>query len=151
MAHNILVAAEINDDYLRSPVDDLYSFYYTMQWAAFFHDQEFTAKDVPERLKYSRDDLLGTYKDRLYCTAQVTSPSSLRPREYGSVVATCQPVLRAWYLELQRLSADWEDLQFQLEGQETNAEIYIPLFSTLALRGVTVLAELVHKYTKDMD
>ena len=59
-------------------------------------------------------------------------------------------VLRAWYWELQNLKADWEDLQDKLEGQETKAEIYIPLFSAFVVRGVATLAEIVHKYTKDM-
>jgi hypothetical protein len=151
MSDDILDAAEFKDDYLQSPVDDLYSFYYTMQWAASFHDQEFTAKDVPKKLKALRDGLLGTPRDRYYFTGKITSPSSLSLLEYGSVLVKCQPVLRAWYSELQSLSADWKDLQSQLKGQDKNGEIYIPLFSTFALRGVATLAEVVFEHTKDMD
>ena len=152
MSDDILDAAQIDDDYLQSPVDDLYSFYYTMQWAAVFHNQEFTGKDVPKKLKiFLRDRLLGTRDNRLYCTSQVISLSPLSPLEYGSVLAKCQPVLRAWYSELQTLSAEWKVLQSELKAQETNAEIYIPLFSTFALRGVATLAEVVFKHTKDMD
>ena len=150
MSDDILTAGKYGDDYLQSPVDDLFSYYYTMQWAAVFHDQEFAATDVPRKLKMLREHLLGVQNDRLFATTKITSVSSLRPREYGSVVAQCHPVLRAWNLELQVLGDDWNECQYKLEGQETKAEIYIPLFLTFAVRGVATLAELVHKYTKDM-
>ena len=91
---------------------------------------------------------MGSRNDRFLTTNEITSPSSLRPHEYGSFVARFQPLLRAWYLELQGLKADWKDCLYKLEGQETNAEIYIPLFLTFVFRGV---ASLVYKYTKDMD
>ena len=37
MSDDILTAAEDGLDYLQSPLDDLFSFYYTLQWAAVFH------------------------------------------------------------------------------------------------------------------
>ena len=151
MSDDILTASQYSRDYLQSPVDDLFSFYYTMQWAVVFHNQEFATKGIPRGLKKLREKLLGTQDNRLVTTIEITSPSSLRPHEYGSFVARFQPLLRAWYWELQGLKANWKDCLYELEGQETNAEIYIPLFSTFALRGVVSLAELVYKYTKDMD
>ena len=152
MSDDMLTAAEYHLEYLQSPVDDLYSFYYTMQWAAVFHEPEFaTARDIPLELNILRQKLSATQMDRLFVTLQITDPLSLRPREYGQVIAKCQPLLRAWYSELRVLRADWKSCQFELEEQETRAEIYIPLFSAFALRGVATLAELVYKYTKDMD
>ena len=151
MSDDILTAAEDGRDYLQSPVDDLYSFYYTMQWAAVFHNQEFAANDIPYGLKKLREKLLGNQDNRIFTTSKITTPSLLRPREYGSVLASCQPVLRDWYFKLEDLATHWKDCQFELEGQETKAGIYIPLFSTFALRGVAALAELVYKHTKDMD
>ena len=150
MSDDSLIASKYRRDYLQSPVDDLFSLYYTMQWAAVFHNQEFVAKDVPSKLKLLRENLLGTHNDRSSTTFTITS-SSLRPHEYGSVLANCRPMLRAWNSELQNLKDDWNDCQLALEGQETKAEIYILLFMTFAVRGVAILAELVHKYTKDMD
>jgi hypothetical protein len=158
MSDDMLTAAEHRRDYLQSPVDDLYSFYYTLQWAAVFHDGEFDGKDIPFELKLSREKLLGTQDNRLFTTTRITAPSSLTPLAYGSVVTQCQPVLRAWYLELQGLNEDWIKCQSKLRGresklrgQETKAEIYISLFSTFALRGVAALAEIVHKHIKNMD
>ena len=122
-----------------------------MQWAAIFHNQEFAAKDIPFELKLLREKLLGDQDNRLHVTTKITALLPLRPREYGSVLANCQPLLRAWDLELQVLLTDWSNCQYELEGQDIKAETYIPLFLTFAVRGVAVLAELVHKYTKDMD
>ena len=150
MSDDILKAGDHGRGYLQLPVDDLYSYYYTMQWAAVFHDQEVADKDIPFDLKILREYLLKSRHERSSATTEITSPIAFRPHEYGSVLAHCQPVLRAWYLELQGLKADWIDCQYKLEGQETKAEIYIPLFSTYAVRGVATLAEIVHKYTKDM-
>jgi hypothetical protein len=151
MSDDILTAADSGYDYLQSPVDDLYSFYYTMQWAAVFHNQEFAAKDVPPKLKLLRENLLGTRYNRLWTTTEIIARIPFKSREHGSVLANCQSVLRAWYSELEGLKADWIGCQDALEGQETKAEIYISLFSTFALRGVATLAELVHKHTEDMD
>ena len=151
MSNDMLTAAEYSDDYLQSPVDDIFSFYYTMQWAAVFHDQDLPAKDVPIKLKRLREKLLGTQDNRSFATTLITAPSSLSPIEYGSVLADCQPVLRAWGLKLQSLKEDWKKCQSELQRQETKAKIYIPLFSTFALRGVATFAELVYIHTKDMD
>ena len=65
MSDDVLTAAEYRSDYLKSPVDGLFSFYHTMQWAAVFHDQEFAAEDIPFDLKILRGNLLGSRSDRL--------------------------------------------------------------------------------------
>ena len=102
-------------------------------------------------LKMSRENLLGGKNDRSFTTSKITALLPLEPDEYGSYLVNCQPMLRAWNLELQVLLADWNKCQLELEGRETNAEIYISMFLIFAVRGVATLAELVHKYTKDMD
>jgi hypothetical protein len=122
----MLIAGEYGDDYLQSPVDDLYSFYHTMQWAAVFHDQGFAAKDVPIKLKRLRQNFLGDQKDRSFATNEITAPSSLTASEYGSVLTNCQPLLRAWYLELQSLKEDWKKCQSKLQGQETKPRFIYP-------------------------
>ena len=151
MSDDILNAAENMDEYLQSPIDDLYSFYYTMQWAAAFHDQEFTSKDVPKKLKCLRENLLGTYKDRLYATIEITDPSPLSPLDYGSFLTQCEPVLGAWYLQLRVIKADWKKCQSKLHGKDFDAKVYISLFWTFALRGVATLAEVVYEHTRDME
>ena len=151
MSDDILEAAEGGSDYLQSPIDELFSFYYTMQWAALFHEQEIGANDIPIKLKRLREKFLEN--NRLSGTTEIINKITLwTPRhEYGPFLASCQPVLRAWYLELQDLSRLWRDCEYELNGQEMKAEIYLPLFLTFAVRGVAILAELVHEHTKNMD
>ena len=151
MSDDILTAVECHDDYLQSPVDYLFSFYYTMQWAAVFHNQELSTKEVPSKLKLLRDKLSGTQDSRSFVTSKIIALPPLEPDKYGSYLVNCQPMLRAWYSELQVLLADWNKCRLELRRRETNAEIYISIFLTFAVRGVATLAELVHKYTKDMD
>ena len=143
MSDDILTTAEYRRDYLQSPVDDLFSFYYTMQQAAVFHDQEFVAEDIPFDLNILRENLVGS--DRSSTTLQIITPSLYTPLGYGSVLTDCQPVLRDLYFELQGLNRDWTKCQFELRGEDT---IQIPLFSTFALRGVAMLAELVYRILK---
>ena len=151
MSDGLLTAATYSRDYLQSPIDDLFSFYHTLQWAAIFHNQEFVGKKVPFELQLLRRSLLGDQNSRSFATSKITDRSTLRPSDYGSVVTNCQPLLRAWNSELQDIRADWMECQYALERQKTVAEIYVSLFTTFAVRGVAALAELVHIYTKDMD
>ena len=149
MSDGILAAAECHDDYLQSPVDDLFSFYYTMQWAAAFHNQELSTKEAPSKLKMLRGKLSGNQDSRSYVTSKIIASPPLNPRDYGSYLVSCQPILRAWNSELQDLLTDWNKCQLELEGRKKNAEIYKSIFLTFAVRGVATLAELVHKYNMD--
>jgi hypothetical protein len=96
MSDDILSAAERGRDYLQSPLDDLFSFSYTMQWAGAFQDQVFVGKDISFELEIWCENLLRDRKDRLDTTNQIIL-SLLTPLEYGSVLADCKPMLRDWY------------------------------------------------------
>ena len=82
MSDDILTAVEYGRDYLQSPVDDLYSFYYTMQWAAVFHDKEFAHKNIPFELKILRPKLSATRMDRSFATHEISDPSSISPLKF---------------------------------------------------------------------
>ena len=122
-----------------------------MQWAAVYHDHEFAAKDILFELKLLRKKLLGTQDNKSFATTEITTPSSLSPLDYGSLLTQCQPVLRAWHLELRGIKDDWKKCQSKLRGRNIETMVYISLFSTFALRGVSTLAEVVYKYTTDID
>jgi hypothetical protein len=151
MSDDILVAAQYRRDYLQSYVDDLFSFYYTMQWAAVFTIRSSLLKIFLWISKYCARTFWELERIDLSPPNEVLF-FKFSPREYGSILADYQPVLRDWYVELQSLKADWKNCQLEQKGKKTNAEIYIPLFSTLALlKGVATLAEVVYRHTTDMD
>ena len=77
MSDGILTVGEYDRDYFQSPVDDFFSYYYTMQRASFFHDQEFAANGIPFVLKILREDFLGTKTDRCFGASNIATTSSI--------------------------------------------------------------------------
>lgn len=61
MSGDILTMGEYGRDYLQSPVqvDDLFSYYYAMQWVAVFCEQVFVAKRRPFRSQNIARELFG--------------------------------------------------------------------------------------------
>jgi hypothetical protein len=148
MSDDLLEATELGDPYLQSPVDDLFSLYYTMQWAAVFHHREFAdGKDIPPRLRALRKEVSGSRPLRNSATNIITQSKKLDWRKYGQFLADCHPFMRDWYSSLVSLRDNWKESQFQLEGQEDSAWVYPSLFPIFAVQGVAQLAELVAQYT----
>ena len=88
MSDDMLDAADLGVGYLQSPVDDLFSHYYTMQWAAAFHA---TAGDIPLHLTKLREDLSGIQRSNATKRIVLFSP---RKNDYGQFLVDCQPFLR---------------------------------------------------------
>ena len=142
MSDDLLRATERRSPYLQSPVDDLFSLYYTMQWAAVFHNREFAVgKDIPQYLHALRKNISGPLRLRA-----TLLPARLEVHKYGQFLVDCHPFLRDWYSSLIILRDNWKESQSQLEEQDS-AWVYPSLFPIFAVQGVARLAELVEKYT----
>jgi hypothetical protein len=50
MSDGLLDAIRLDEQYLQSPIDDLWSFYYVVQWAAVFNDVQFASSMPPAML-----------------------------------------------------------------------------------------------------
>ena len=151
MSDDLLRATELNLSYLQSPVDDLFSLYYTIQWAAIFHNRGFaTDRDIPILLRALREDISGDQRAR--ATIQVVNSGAPRVREYGHFLADCYPFLRDWYSSLRVLLIKWKECQDELETLEAKNTglFYTSLFSSFAVQGVAQLAELVYQHTRSM-
>ena len=151
MSDGLLRATDLNLRYLQSPVDDLFSLYYTMQWAAVFHNREFaTGKDIPILLCAVRQDISGDQRAR--STNSIVNSRVLRERDYGHFLAKCHPFLQHWYLSLCALLDEWKECEYGLETLEVknSGSFYTSLFSTFAVQGVAQLAVLVFKHTPSM-
>jgi len=148
MSDELLEAAELGVGYLQSPVDDLFSHYFTMQWAAAFNDKEFaTPEAVPLHLDRLRQDLSGSRAHRLLATHLISRPAKLKADRYGRFLLSCHPFLRSWYSSLLALNDEFQEClqNFKLEDRT-----YADLFSLFAVKGVAQLAELVHTHTQNM-
>ena len=153
MSDALLRATEVDASYLQSPVDDLLSFYYTLQWAAVFHNGEFTTgKDVPSYLRVLREDISGDQRARTTTTYTITTSVALEVDEYGQFLVDCHPFLRNWHSSLRDLVHKWTRTQswFKKSGMKESGSMYPSLFLWLAVEGVAQLAELVDKHTSRM-
>jgi hypothetical protein len=151
MSDDLLRATELNLSYLQSPVDELFSLYYTMQWAAVFHNREFaTGKDIPILLRAVREDISGDQRAR--STNQIVNPGVLRECDYGHFLADCHPFLQDWYSSLCVLLSEWKEWRYKIDNLEVKNtdSFYTSLFSTFAVQGVAQLAALVYKHTQSM-
>ena len=153
MSDGLLRATELDLSYLQSPVDDLFSLYYTIQWAAIFHNRGFaTDKDIPILLRALREDISGDQRARALATNQIVNSRELDVEEYGLFVVNCHPFLRDWYSSLRALLDEWKKCQSELKKSKVKhaGSFYTSLFSTFAVQGVAQLAALVYKHTQSM-
>ena len=151
MSDGLLQATERNRDYLQSPVDDFFSLYYAIQWAAVFHNAEFaTGKDIPDLLRAVREDISGD--QRVRSTNSIVDSPLLDEDDYAQFLAKCHPFLRDWYLSLRALLYEWKKCQSYLKKSkvQNTSSFYISLFSTFAVQNVAQLAALVSKRTQSM-
>ena len=132
-----------------SPVDDLFSFYFTMQWAAAFNNQEFTVKAIPLDLDWVRKDLS---RRRILATHEIIHSAKLKGDRYGHFLVSCQPFLRSWHSSLLDLEAEFQECHSQLQESklESEGDAYTALFSVFAVKGVAQLAELVRIHIQNM-
>ena len=151
MSDDLLRATEGDTSYLQSPVDDLFSFYYTLQWAAVFHNGEFTTgKDVPSYLRGLRKDISGDQRAR--ATYTIITTVALEVDECGQFLVDCHPFLRNWHFSLRDLVHKWTRTQswFKKSGMKESGSMYPSLFLWLAAEGVAQLAELVDTHISHM-
>ena len=151
MSDGLLRAMERGAGYLQSPVDDLFSFYFTMQWAAAFNNEKFPkAEAIPFDLGCLRQSLSGNKEERSWATHEIIDPAELEEDRYGQFLVSCQLFLQSWYPSLQVLNAEFRKCHSQLQNSKlaSESDAYTALFSIFALKGVTQLAELVHSHMK---
>ena len=151
MSNQLLEAMERGVSYLQSPIDDLFSFYFTTQWAATFSNKNFpNVEAIPLYFDSIRQCLSGNKEKRSWATHEIIDPAKLKEDQYGQFLVSCKSFLRSWYLSLQALEAEFQESHSQLQESklESESDAYTALFSIFALKGVTQLAELVHSYLK---
>ncbi|KAF7325785.1 hypothetical protein MKEN_00429000 [Mycena kentingensis (nom. inval.)] len=149
MSNRLLDAKAKQIPFLHSPIDDLFSFYYSTQWAAAFHGD-----DVPSDLQSLRSDLASGGGQRARGTEtirELVSTAGLRA-QYGRFLILLVPVLKLWNAKLVELQGEWRVAQEELEARELPAqemkEMQTILFLAFGYRGIAEFAELV-KSNKD--
>jgi hypothetical protein len=90
MSIKLLSSMTDEKDYLQSPMNDFFSFYYVTQWAAVLNNYEFTGTqpNTPAKLSRFRSGLLGSDVGRNTVTLEILL-KTLEPSEHGRFLGQC--------------------------------------------------------------
>jgi hypothetical protein len=145
MSDGLLDAIRLDECYLQTPIDDLWSFYYVVQWAAVFNNVQYSTSTPPVRLLDLRHDISGSQKERGFGTRTITG-SALSENEYGRFLTDCCPILCEWDSRLRQLTNDWKKVEIGDSTSGDMFEVYYPCFRDFTMRGVLELLELVQQH-----
>ena len=150
MSDALLDTLDIPKDHLHSPIDDLDSFFFTMQWAAAFNDGASGKRHDTREIQRFRDMISG--RDRAKATIMVLATLDPDRRstleEYGSFFAHSLYVLTPWIRKLADLRRKWgksvTDEAEDLDDEEKE-KFLRSSFLVWGYRGVAEYLELVYE------
>ncbi|KIK53212.1 hypothetical protein GYMLUDRAFT_207582 [Collybiopsis luxurians FD-317 M1] len=128
-------------NYMHSPLDDYYSFFFVTQWACVFHaSSPQDPSTYPELLEGLRERIAGDANMRDAATLTITGKGALEPEDYGAFLGQAQPFLREWWHEcLQELEPKWKKMTV---SQGNN----IDSFRAIAELGLLSFLKIARKY-----
>ena len=140
------------EPYLHSPVDDLESFYYTVQWAAAFNDGANGRKHDGAKIQEFREMIAGD--ERHLATGMVRQelyPLTAGPK-YGPFFASSLSLLVPWLERLATLTRGWARVENRAtEFNSKDKEMHLGLnFLIYGYRGVAEYLELLHKHRESL-
>ena len=149
MSSGLLRSVRDSEQYLHSPVDDLESFYYTMQWAAVTNDGSESGKHKSDDIEALRTRLNHNADMRFQATLSI---HKIRPanqedvQKFGAFLAKLQPVFKEWYPQILALIKSWRTVKDGADGADDVSRYYIRHALVFAYRGVSDYLKIVHKY-----
>jgi len=138
--------------YLHSPMDDLYSFYYTVQWAAAFNDGASGRKHDGVEIRHFRDMLVGDRRAEAVGVVQVMVPFLAAARGYGPFFSQSLALLAPWWDRLVVLNRDWMYMMIGAEElKDEDKEKHLGLnFLIFGYRGVGEYFKLVYEHRESL-
>lgn len=141
MSVALLEANQYGTQYLQSPIDDLWSFYYVAQWAAVFNNTYFPdSTPIPPGLARLRH-LLSSYLDNRNSVTFTIMSHDKDDNQYGQMLKDCSGILREWHNELQNLAAAWK-----VKVKEAKIEALHVIFRDITDKALLDLVRLVDKH-----
>ena len=153
MSSGLLRSIRLSEPYIHSPVDDLESFYYTMQWAAAHNEASGTGRRETDDLEILRARLSGSGDNRFQATLLVhrINPNNEEDvRAFGAFLAKLQPVFKEWYPSILALMKSWRTVKDGVDGTDVS-QYYIRHALIFAYRGVADYLKIVHKHRKSLE
>ena len=134
-----LIAAEEEDKYLHSPVDDLESFFWVAVWSVFFNQK---SGELWEAEKGVRKALLNNERDTAMGKFWL-----LTTRENRNNVTQCfQDVIQGWWEIVGEQNKLWRQAITRHPREDAKAQYYLPRFHRFALQGVMKVLQLLDKH-----
>ncbi|KAJ3983677.1 hypothetical protein F5890DRAFT_1566305 [Lentinula detonsa] len=98
----------LNKNYVHSPVDDYYSFYFLTQWACAFRalSPEDKPKE-PQRIQQLQSRLMGGLHTRSTATTTIIAGQPFQAEQYGAFLVQARPFLKKWNEKLSSLGDEW--------------------------------------------
>jgi hypothetical protein len=149
MSSGLLRSLRVSEPYLHSPVDDLESWYFTMQWAAVYNGGFHPEKNETDDIEALRDRLSDSADKRFQATLSI---HKIRPdnqedvKEFGAFLAKLQPVFKEWYPSILALIKSWRTVKDGVDEADDVSRYYIRHALVFAYRGVSDYLKIVHKY-----
>jgi len=153
MSSGLLRSIRLSEKYLHSPVDDLESFYYTMQWAGVHNDGSRTGKHETDDLEDLRTKLASSADDRFQASLSI---HRIRPnnredvQKFSAFIAKLQPVLKEWYPQILALVHSWRTVKDGVDGTNDVSRYYTRHALAFAYRGVADYLKIVHKHRESL-
>lgn len=152
MSSGLLRSVRLSEAYLHSPVDDLESFYYTLQWAAAYNEGSSTETHRGDDLRALRAMLSGSADNRFQAALlihRIRRHSEEDVRRFGAFLPKFQPVLEDWYPSILALIESWRAVRGGFDGSDIS-RYYIRHALVFAYRGVADYLRFVHRYRESL-
>ena len=132
-------------DYLHSPVDDLFSFYYTTQWAVAFNDGASGRRYQGRVIEEFREMITGELRS---LATNVIRDQTREMEEYGPFFNQSLALLSPWITKLFGLQRDWVSVMVEAKGLKgvERGEYLGQKFLIYGYRGVEEYFKLLHEH-----
>jgi hypothetical protein len=150
MSDDLLKAIRKNSKRHQSPIDDFFSFYYVVQWAAVFNNREFAGKfggQVPFELSSLRSSLSRGVNHRGNVLLEIHR-SLVEEKSYGQFLARCKPFMEEWDNSLVATNLVWtrKFRSYADKPLENLSNTYLALFRELTSQLVIDTLKIARKH-----
>ena len=132
---------KLGEPYLQSPLDDLWSFFWTALWATLFnhHHRGQTRREVAWR-----NQLCSEWMSREDVVHAINNDITIENREEcSSILWAMAPLFRQWHLFLSEMQRRWGQDMFNMKKEKKGSTDYVMLFNKYAYSGVLQIVHIL--------
>ncbi|EIW80211.1 hypothetical protein CONPUDRAFT_137525 [Coniophora puteana RWD-64-598 SS2] len=139
MSEGLITSVKMKEPYLQSPVDDVFSFFYSALWAAVYNG-DYNELGLPNGLDVLRQEIASETRTRAVET--VVERVALKANNYGDFLPKCQAFLRSWQAIIKRIVVDWAAIMDKDPEAGTLEEHFCTFYERSLLEYLELLIEM---------